>query len=224
LPEDQAREVEIVKGPNIGDFPQLDPLPDRLELPVLLIVGDDISTDEILPAGADVLPYRSNIPKIAEFAFGALDADYPDKARESKVAGGHAVLGGRNYGQGSSREHAALAPRYLGLRAVIARSFARIHLANLVNFGVLPLTFDAKTRSDAFEIGSTVVLEDLHQSLRPGQPLAARIGDRSVELEHGLSERQVEILRAGGLINWSGAKGAKRKSASGSRVERLEAR
>lgn len=204
LPAAEARKVEIVKGPNIGDFPELDALPDRLELPVLLVVGDDISTDEILPAGAEVLPYRSNIPKIAEFAFGALDEAYPDKAREVRQSSGdgHAVLGGRNYGQGSSREHAALAPRHLGLRAVVARSFARIHLANLVNFGVLPLTFDAETRPDSFETGSTLLLEGLHQHLRPGQPLTARIGDRPLQLEHDLSERQLEILRAGGLINW----------------------
>ena len=130
-----------MKGPNIASIPPLEPLPDDIRLPVLLVVGNNISTDEILPAGARVLPFRSNIPKISQFAFEAIDPDYAHRAEQARAAGGHIVVGGQNYGQGSSREHAVLAPRFLGLRVVIAQSFARIHWQNLVNFGVLPLTF-----------------------------------------------------------------------------------
>src|SRR5699024_8009437 len=133
------RKVELVKGPNIASLPDFDALPDSVTLPVALKVGDDISTDEILRAGAEVLPFRSNIPEIANFVFDVVDADYPARAKE---AGDHVIVGGANYGQGSSREHAAIAPRYLGLRVVIAKSYARIHWQNLVNFGILPLEFE----------------------------------------------------------------------------------
>jgi aconitate hydratase len=138
LPPQEAREVKLEKGPNIAALPVLEALPNGLELPVVLKAKDDISTDEIMPAGARVLPYRSNIPKISEFAFDMVDRTYHRRAMQVRDSGGHAVLGGRNYGQGLSREHAALAPRYVGLRVVIAKSFARIHWQNLVNFGVLP--------------------------------------------------------------------------------------
>jgi aconitate hydratase len=140
LPIDEAARVELVKGPNIQSLPPLDTLPDRLEMPVLLKVGNNISTDEIMPAGARVLPYRSNIPKISEFTFEIIDPTYHKRALERMPPGPHAIVGGDNYGQGSSREHAALAPRYLGLRMVIAKSFARIHRMNLVNFGILPVS------------------------------------------------------------------------------------
>src|SRR5262249_48178357 len=133
--------VELVKGPNIKSLPQVDPLSQDAELPILLKVGDNISTDEILPAGARVLPYRSNIPKLAEFVYWRIDPDYSKRALEAKVAGGHVIVGGSNYGQGSSREHAAIAPRYLGLRAVIAKSYARIHRQNLINYGIVPFEF-----------------------------------------------------------------------------------
>ena len=139
LSEAEAQQVELVKGSNIVSLPEFDPLPDDLEVPVLLTVGDNVSTDEILPAGSRVLPYRSNIPKIAEFVYTQVDETYSSRAAET--TGGHAIVGGENYGQGSSREHAVIAPRYLGLRAVLAKSFARIHWQNLANFGVLPLEF-----------------------------------------------------------------------------------
>ena len=135
-----SRKVELTKGPNIVSLPALDPLPMEVRLPVLLIVGDNVSTDEIMPAGARVLPFRSNIPAISEFVFERIDPDYHKRAARSRNAGGHIVIGGHNYGQGSSREHAAIAPRFLGPRVVIAQSFARIHWQNLINFGVLPLT------------------------------------------------------------------------------------
>src|SRR5687767_8350688 len=136
LPVEEAYHVTLQRGPNIASLPMLNGLPDRLELPVLLKVGDDVSTDAIMPAGARALPFRSNIPKIAEFAFDMVDRTYCQRAKELEGTDGHAVVGGSNYGQGSSREHAALAPRYLGLRAVLARGFARIHGQNLVNFGI----------------------------------------------------------------------------------------
>ena len=140
-PAVEARSVELVKGPNIRSLPEFDPLPDNLALPVLLKMGDDVSTDEILPAGAKALPYRSNIQKIEDFAFERIDLAYVEHARAVRGTTGHAVVAGRNYGQGSSREHAAVAPRDLGLRLVLAKGFARIHRQNLINYGVLPLLF-----------------------------------------------------------------------------------
>ena len=149
LSEAEAQQVELVKGSNIVSLPEFDPLPDDLEVPVLLTVGDNVSTDEILPAGSRVLPYRSNIPRIAEFVYTQVDPTYSGRAAETD--GGHAIVGGENYGQGSSREHAVIAPRYLGLRVVVAQSFARIHWQNLANFGVLPLEF--ADPADADQIG-----------------------------------------------------------------------
>ena len=208
LPLEEARRVELIKGPNIATLPELEPIPDQVELPVLLKVGDDLSTDEIMPAGGRVLPFRSNIPRISEFAFDVIDDSYPRRAREVREQGGHAVVGGGNYGQGSSREHAALAPRYLGLRVVIAKSFARIHWQNLVNFGILPLTFADGRDYDRIEPGDVIEITDLHAALAQGRELAARIAgkDRSLPLRHDLSSRQLELLRAGGIINWMRAR------------------
>ena len=194
-----ARQVELIKGPNIASLPEIEGLPDALELPVLLAVGDNVSTDEIMRAGAEVLPFRSNIPEIANFVYDQVDAEYPARA---KATGDHAIVGGDNYGQGSSREHAALAPRYLGLRAVVAKSFARIHWQNLVNFGVLPLTFADPTDAEVLQRDSVIRLEGLHQALAAGPEISAQCDDRTLRLKHALSERQVALLRAGGLINW----------------------
>lgn len=209
LPPAEARRVELVKGPNIASFPSFDPLPDRLELPVLLKMGDDVSTDEIMPAGTRVLPFRSNIPKISEFCFDMVDSTYPERAREVRDAGGHAVVAGDNYGQGSSREHAALAPRYLGLRVALAKGFARIHWQNLANFGILALTFADPDDYDALENGDVLVLEDLRRALaegdeveitrrRPGQGGS----DQRFAARHTLSKRQVEMILEGGLLPW----------------------
>ena len=169
---------------------------------MLLKVGDNISTDEIMPAGARVLPYRSNIPKISEFCFDAIDNTYHKRASET---GAHAIIGGKNYGQGSSREHAALAPRYLGLQLVIAKSYARIHWQNLVNFGILPLTFvnpddDAKLNPD-----DVIVIHDVATAIQQGKEITATIEGKNfnIPLRHGLSKRQVEIILKGGLINWA---------------------
>ena len=208
LPPEQARQIELIKGPNIATLPELEPIPDQLQLPVLLKVGDDISTDEIMPAGGRVLPFRSNIPRISEFAFDVVDDSYPRRAREVREQGGHLVVGGDNYGQGSSREHAALAPRYLGLRAVIAKGFARIHWQNLVNFGILPLTFADGADYGRIAPGDVIQMTDLHATLAQGRELVARIAgkDRNLPLRHDLSPRQLELLRAGGIINWMRAR------------------
>jgi aconitate hydratase len=196
----EARTEELVRGPNIVSLPEFDPLPGRIEAPVELKVGDNISTDEILPAGARVLPLRSNIPAISEFVFSQVDDGY---ARRAAAADGpHIVVAGENYGQGSSREHAVIAPRYLGLRAVIAKSFARIHWQNLANFGILPLQFTDPKDYDDLEQGDVIELSDLPSQLAPGQPVTATVpsGHRELRLTHQLSERQIEMVLAGGRI------------------------
>jgi aconitate hydratase len=192
-----AAEVELVKGPNISSLPDFEGLPDAMELPVALKVGDNLSTDEISPAGAAALPFRSNIPELARFTFRPADPDYAGRAGD---LGDHAVLGGHNYGQGSSREHAAITPRYLGLRAVVAKSFARIHWQNLANFGVLALELDDESDYDQVQQGDTLALEGLHEALRAGSTVSARLGDRDVTLRHRLSPRQVDMVLAGGVI------------------------
>jgi aconitate hydratase len=199
-PEAEARQQELVKGPNIASLPDFDPLPGDLEATVELKVGDNISTDEILPAGARVLPLRSNIPAISEFAFTQLDPGYARRAAERD--GPHAVLAGENYGQGSSREHAVIAPRYLGLRVVIAKSFARIHGQNLANFGILPLQFTDPGDYDRLQQGDVLAFTGLHEQLAAGQPViaTARRGDRELQLTHQLSGRQIEMVLAGGRI------------------------
>ena len=208
LPVEEATKVELVKGPNIQTLPPLDLLPDRLELPILLKVGNNISTDEIMPAGARVLPYRSNIPKISEFVFEVVDPTYPKRALESNPPGPHAIIGGENYGQGSSREHAALAPRYLGLRMVIAKGFARIHRMNLVNFGILPLIFSDPSIYDRLELNDVILMENVREQL------AGSTNDRTLTLSvprkkltftvsHNLFPRMIEVVLAGGLTNWT---------------------
>jgi aconitate hydratase len=200
--EAQAKGIELERGPNISSLPELDPLPDTLSGPVLLKTGDDVSTDEISPAGAKALPYRSNIPKLAEFTFTRLDPDHPRRAREHD--GPYLVVGGENYGQGSSREHAAITPRHLGMRAVVARSFARIHWQNLVNFGVLPLEFDDGEAYDRVRQDDVLRLDGLHAALAPGAEPRLQIHnetrDEDYPVRHRLSERQREIVLAGGII------------------------
>lgn len=208
LPEEEAHHVEIVKGPNIETLPPLDPLPEHLELPILLKVGDDISTDEIMPAGARVLPYRSNIPKMSEYVFEIVDPTYAKRALERNPSGGHAIIAGENYGQGSSREHAALAPRYLGLRLVIAKSFARIHRMNLVNFGILPVVFDDPSLYDRLEPGDAIVLDNIREQLTTSvesRRLMVRVPqkDLTFTVSHVLFPRMIEVVLAGGLTNWT---------------------
>jgi aconitate hydratase len=202
-PPEEARRIELEKGPNVVSLPDLPPLPDELQIPVLLKVEDNISTDEILPAGARVLPFRSNIPKISEYAFAAIDETYPERALQMREAGGHVVIGGDNYGQGSSREHAALAPRFLGLRVVIAKSFARIHWQNLINFGVLPLAFQQADEYDKLDPGDVLQFTRLREQVQRGRQITVRnvTKDKTLTATHALSARQVEVLLAGGLIN-----------------------
>jgi len=205
LPANEAKNVRLIKGPNITSLPQLAPMPQNFKLVVLLKVGDHISTDEILPAGARVLPYRSNIPKISEFTFDIIDDTYAKRAANLKEQGQqHAIVGGENYGQGSSREHAALAPRFLGLQLVISKSFARIHWENLINFGILPLTFVNPKDYEKISQGDVIVINDVAQALQKGHELKATIEGKNIniELHHHLSKRQIEILQKGGLINW----------------------
>ena len=206
-PAEVAERVVLVKGPNISDFPKLEVLPDTFCVPVLLKVGDNLSTDEILPAGTRVLPYRSNIPKISEFTFVDVDSSYHRRAVEVRDSSGHAIVGGQNYGQGSSREHAALAPRFLGLRLVLVKSFARIHWQNLVNFGVLPLCFENEGDYDRLEQRDTLRVVEISRQLRDSERVAVENTTRleTYTTRHGLSERQVQVLLAGGLVNHIGA-------------------
>ncbi len=201
LPLEEALQVDLVKGPNIASLPTFEPLPDEIEVPVLLKVGNDISTDEIMPPGLRVLPFRSNIPRIAEFSFDRLDPTYAARAKHVK---GHVVVGGSNYGQGSSREHAALGPQYLGLRAVLAKGFARIHAQNLINFGVLALTFIDLADYDAIQAGDVLRLARVRRVLAEGGDLLVENVTRQhqFQVRHNMSPRQVQFLLSGGLINW----------------------
>jgi aconitate hydratase len=199
-PSDEPEKVEIERGPNIKPFPVKSPLDESLKSPVVLKVGDNITTDDIMPAGAKILPLRSNIPAISEHVFSKVDSSFPSRA---KSAGSSVVLGGMNYGQGSSREHAALAPMYLGVKVVLAKSFARIHKDNLINFGILPLEIAADVY-DSLEQDSEVEFPHLAKEVRESSAVSfidLKSGNtRSVE--HGLTQRQKEILLAGGLLNY----------------------
>jgi len=202
-PDAEDTPVELEKGPNIKPLPEFDALSDKLEGPVLLKMDDNVSTDEIMPAGAEVLPYRSNIPQISRFAFSRIDAGFFDRAMPYQNSG-FFVVGGNNYGQGSSREHAALAPRYLGLRAVVAKSFARIHSQNLVNFGILPLEFEDSGTWYQIEQSDELILRDIIASLQTGSPIVIinKTRDTTYRGIYHLSSRQIQVLLAGGLINW----------------------
>ncbi|MGH3794119.1 MAG: aconitate hydratase [Pseudonocardiaceae bacterium] len=202
LPPEQAVREELHMGPNISALPDFPALPNRIEAPVLLKVGDDVSTDEISPAGARALPFRSNIPKLAEFTFTRLDESYPARAGELSDGSGHVIVGGRNYGQGSSREHAAITPRYLGLRAVLAKSFARIHWQNLANFGVLALEFVDQQDYERIDAGDTLLLDGLRRVLPDVAELTVTniSKDEQYRICHRLSARQVEMVLAGGQI------------------------
>ncbi|MEA1958030.1 MAG: aconitate hydratase, partial [Euryarchaeota archaeon] len=196
-----ANLVEIMRGPNIKPLPDFPPLPDTLEGEVLIKVEDNITTDHIMPAGAKILPLRSNIPEISKYVFEAIDPDFPSRALDR---GGGFIIGGENYGQGSSREHAALAPKYLGVKAVIVKSFARIHLANLINFGIVPLTFKDSADYDSIDLADK--LEVIIGELRDDVRLRNLTRDIEIELTHSLSQLDAEILKTGGKLPWVKAK------------------
>jgi len=201
-PNAPGDKVDLQKGPNIKPLPDFDPLPESFNGPVLIKVDDDISTDEIMPAGARVLPFRSNIPEISKFVFTQVDEGYYERAMQQQDAG-HVIVGGSNYGQGSSREHAALAPRYLGVRVVLAKSFARIHRQNLCNFGILPLTFDNADDYAAIEQGDELVFDNLLAAIGDGDRVTVRNKTRGTEFtaSHGMSPRQRDMVRQGSLLN-----------------------
>ena len=194
---EEAESVEVLRGPNIKACPQGKPVPDSLRVTVGLKVGDNITTDHIMPAGAKILPYRSNVPKLSQFCFEVCDPGFAERA---KALGECVILGGSNYGQGSSREHAALVPLYLGVRAVIAKSFARIHIANLINAGILPLSFENPEDYDRIDQGDTICLKNIHEGLASGR-FALEVNGRSLTLLGNFSTRQRTMLLAGGLLN-----------------------
>jgi aconitate hydratase len=197
LPSDKAEKVEIVRGPNIKPLPDFPELPDILNGEILIKVEDNITTDHIMPAGAKILPLRSNIPEISKYVFEAIDSDFPNRAMDKN---GGFIIGGENYGQGSSREHAALAPKYLGVKAVIVKSFARIHLANLINFGIVPLTFKDPESYAAIDVGDN--LEVIIGDLRGEVKLKNLTKGNETELTHTLSELDAEVLKTGGKLPW----------------------
>jgi aconitate hydratase len=201
-PPEDGSGVELRKGPNITSIPELRPLAESPEGPVLMKVGDDVSTDEILPAGTRVLPFRSNIPKISRFTFYQVDEGYVERALEHQD-GGHFVVGGSNYGQGSSREHAALSPRWLGVKAVLARSYARIHAQNLANFGIPPLLFVDGADRDRIDRGDELAFPELRSALESGREIEVvnRTKDETYRATHEMSDRQVEMVLAGSILN-----------------------
>ena len=201
-PPESGEGIELEKGPNIKPLPSFEQLADTIFGPVLLKMGDDISTDEIMPAGAQVLPYRSNIPEISKYAFSRLDDSFYNRAMGHRQQG-FVLVAGENYGQGSSREHAAIAPRYLGLKAVIAKSFARIHWQNLINFGILPLTFVNSADYDAIGQGDELEIAQIRRCLNQGDriQIANRTTKKSYDTQHALSQRQIEMILEGSLIN-----------------------
>ena len=200
LPPEAAARAEVLRGPNIKPFPKGRPVPDEIDAQLVLKVGDNITTDHIMPAGAKVLPYRSNIPKMSEFCFEVCDPDFPARA---KAAGSGIILGGSNYGQGSSREHAALVPMYLGIRAVVVKSFARIHVANLINAGILPLTFENEADYDKFTQGDRLTVSGIFEGMDTGFVTLRNDKGSTARLRCTVTSRQKAILKAGGLLEYT---------------------
>ena len=201
LPADESESAEVLRGPNIKEFPKSKAFTDCLSAKLVLKVGDNITTDHIMPAGAKILPYRSNIPYLSKFCFEVCDPTFAERA---KAAGDGIIIGGSNYGQGSSREHAALVPMYLGIRCVIAKSFARIHVANLINAGILPLTFENPDDYDCMEQNAQLKIDNIFDGLVTGKLMVTdeTSGKQFVAL-CSFTERQISILKAGGLLNYT---------------------
>jgi aconitase (EC 4.2.1.3) len=200
-PSTNPDEVEVYRGPNIKPLPVQQKLPESLTGKVLLKVGDNITTDHIMPAGSKILPLRSNIPAISKYVFESVDAAFSERALKEK---GGFVIGGENYGQGSSREHAALAPMYLGVKAVIAKSFARIHFANLINFGILPLIFENPSDYDKIGQGDELYAPNILKELGEHKPVTfinKTKNNEEYKFKYNLTGRQVKIIKEGGLLN-----------------------
>ena len=200
LSPEEAAAAQVLRGPNIKEFPKSRPLDGTLTAQLVLKVGDNITTDHIMPAGAKILPYRSNIPKLSEFCFAVCDPAFPERAG---AAGNGIIVGGSNYGQGSSREHAALVPMYLGIRCVIAKSFARIHAANLINAGILPLTFAHGEDYDALQQGTKLKIDNIFEGLELGEMTGWDALGNAYCLKCDFTARQIAILKAGGLLNYT---------------------
>ena len=201
LPEEEALSAEVLRGPNIKEFPKSKPFADTLSARLVLKVGDNITTDHIMPAGAKILPYRSNIPYLSQFCFEVCDPSFADRA---KAAGSGVIVGGSNYGQGSSREHAALVPMYLGIRCVIAKSFARIHAANLINAGILPLTFADPRDYDAIEPDTQLYIYNIEEGMKQGSlTVTDQVHGFHFTVNCDMTDRQRAIVMAGGLLNYT---------------------
>ncbi|MDO8141905.1 MAG: aconitate hydratase, partial [Candidatus Brocadiales bacterium] len=205
LPVKERQKIEIIRGPNISPFPRLQPLPDDYEGEIILKVGDNITTDHIMPAGNEVLPLRSNIPAISEHVYELIDAAFVNRCKEK---GGGIIVGGENYGQGSSREHAALAPRFLGIQVKIAKSFARIHRSNLINFGIVPLLFKNSGDYDSVSQGDSIRIQDIKKAVKEGQEEIKTLWNskpgkqgKEISLILKVTQREREILLNGGLLN-----------------------
>lgn len=201
-PAPEGEEVEVVRGPNIKPFPLNKELGNEIGGKILIKVEDNITTDHIMPSNAKLLPYRSNIPYLAEYCLTPCDPDFPKRAKENN---GGFIVGGSNYGQGSSREHAALAPLQLGVKGVIAKSFARIHMANLINSGIIPMTFENEGDYDEIDMGDEIVIENIIEQIKSGNRLIVKnkTKNKDIPVNVSLSERQVEIILTGGLINYT---------------------
>ncbi len=197
---EEAKDVEVVRGPNIKPFPESRPVSETIDCECILKVGDNITTDHIMPAGAKILPYRSNIPYLSNFCFEVCDEAFPARAKEKN---GGIIVGGENYGQGSSREHAALVPLYLGVKAVIAKSFARIHAANLVNAGILPLTFANAEDYESIALGDKLLLNDVRNCIKEGREITLNVNGKEIKLVSSLSGRDRDIILAGGLLEFT---------------------
>ena len=203
--EEKAKTLEILRGPNIKPFPDSIPQGDTLRAELVLKVGDNITTDHIMPAGAKILPFRSNIPYLSKFCFGVCDETFPERA---KAAGQSIIVGGNNYGQGSSREHAALVPLYLGVRAVVAKSFARIHAANLINAGIMPLTFKNPDDYDSLSQSDMLSIKNVYDGMDSGNlVLTDEKTGKDIQLICSFTDRQKDILKAGGLLKYVGQEG-----------------
>ena len=199
---EEAADLPIVRGPNIKPFPDSKELEDTIQVPLVLKVGDNITTDHIMPAGAKILPYRSNIPHLSQYCFEVCDKTFPERA---KAAGESIIVGGSNYGQGSSREHAALVPLYLGVRAVVAKSFARIHAANLINAGIMPLTFENPDDYDSLDQDDVLKLDNIFEGMDLGSMTLKNVTKNTeIKLSCSFTDRQKSILKAGGLLKFVG--------------------